>query len=98
MLAGLRRCQRRHQRTQRPGPWPGTSADLVHPMNIVTESLAPLVKSDHERAQRICRQVCGDPIDPQFRIVTPDDDYSIAFPLGDDLQGRAIAWGSSRSG
>ena len=98
MLAGLRRCLRRHQRTQRSGPWTQTSADLVHPMKIDTESFATLVKGDRERAQRICRQVCGDPIDPQFRIATPDGDCSIALPLGDDPQSRAIAWGSSRSG
>lgn len=57
MLGGLRRCLRRHQRTQRSGPWTQTSADLVHPMNIDTESFATLVKGDHERAQRICREV-----------------------------------------
>ena len=84
MLADLRRCLRRQQRTQRPRHWTQTSADLVHPMNIDTESFATLVKGDHERAQRICRQLCGDPIEPQFRIATPDGDYWIALPLGDD--------------
>ena len=46
--------------------------------------LKELVRLDHERAIRLSRRIKGAPIDPQFRIASPEGDYWIGITLGDD--------------
>jgi hypothetical protein len=43
--------------------------------------LRDVVRFDLERAQRLVRKVHPDPIDPQFRIATPEGDYWIGITL-----------------
>lgn len=48
---------------------------------MATDKLREIVRFDLERAQRLVRKVHPDPIDPQFRIATPEGDYWIAIML-----------------
>ena len=57
-------------------------------MATVAESLKELVLADLERAQRLVRKVHPDPIDPQFRIATPEGDYWIGITLTEKLKER----------
>lgn len=47
-----------------------------------------LVEADLLRAERLVRQVHPDPIDPQFRIASPEGDWWIAMTLTDDPNER----------
>lgn len=58
----------------------------------MTTDLATLVLANLTRAQRIIRKLDGDPIDPQFRIATPDVDYWIAMTLDNDPQHAPGRW------
>src|SRR5262245_21726878 len=51
-------------------------------------SLPEIVRFDLERAQRLVRKVHPDPIDPQFRIATPEGDYWIGITLSEKLKER----------
>lgn len=52
-------------------------------------TLDELVLADLECAQRLVRKIHPDPIDPQFRIATPDGDYWIAITLTENAKERA---------
>jgi hypothetical protein len=51
--------------------------------------LDELVRADLERAQGLIRKIHPDPIDPQFRIATPEGDYWIGITLTDNAKERA---------
>jgi hypothetical protein len=68
---------------------------------VGTHSLQQIVRFDLERAQRLVRKIHPDPIDPQFRIATPEGDYWIAMTLTEkpkerqrrmDLVSDFMAW------
>jgi hypothetical protein len=48
---------------------------------VGSNSLREIVRLDLKRAQRLVCKVHPDPIDPQFRIATPDGDYWIGITL-----------------
>jgi len=50
--------------------------------------LLQLVRADLERAQRLVRKVHPEPIDPQFRIASPDGDWWIAITLTENAKER----------
>jgi hypothetical protein len=52
-------------------------------------TLKELVLADLERAQRLIRKVHPDPIDPQFRIASPDGDWWIGITLTENAKERA---------
>lgn len=52
-------------------------------------TLEDLLLADLARAQNLVRKVHPDPIDPQFRIGTPNGDWWIALPLTEDSEERA---------
>lgn len=47
------------------------------------------VRADLERAQDLIRKVHPDPIDPQFRIASPEGDFWIGITLTDNAKERA---------
>ena len=47
-----------------------------------------LVLADLYRGQRVVEKVHLDPIDPQFRIASPEGDWWIAMTLPDDIKQR----------
>jgi hypothetical protein len=51
--------------------------------------LRAMLEADLARAQRLFYEVQPDPIDPQFRIATPEGDYWIALTLTDNAEERA---------
>ena len=53
-----------------------------------TDTLKTLVLSDLKRAQRLITRIHPDPIDPQFRIASPDGDWWIGITLTEDPQER----------
>jgi hypothetical protein len=53
------------------------------------QTLKELVQADLERAQRLIRKVHPDPIDPQFRIVSPEGDWWIGITLTENAKERA---------
>lgn len=52
-------------------------------------TLQELVRADLERAQRLIRKVHPDPIDPQFRIASPEGDWWIGITLTENAKERA---------
>ncbi len=52
-------------------------------------TLKDLVQADLERAQRLVRKVHPDPIDPQFRIASPEGDWWIGITLTENAKERA---------
>ena len=52
-------------------------------------TLKGLLLADLQRAQNLISKVHPDPIDPQFRIATPDGDYWIAITLTENPKERA---------
>jgi hypothetical protein len=56
-------------------------------------TLKELVRADLEQAQRLIRKVHPDPIDPQFRIASPEGDWWIAITLTENAKerGRRLA-------
>jgi hypothetical protein len=52
-------------------------------------TLKELVLADLERAQRLIRKVHPDPIDPQFRIASPEGDWWIGITLTENAKERA---------
>ena len=52
-------------------------------------TLRDIVLSDLSRAQNLVTKVHPDPIDPQFRIATPDGDYWIAITLTENQKERS---------
>lgn len=52
-------------------------------------TLKELVQADLERAQRLIRKVDPDPIDPQFRIASPEGDWWIGITLTENAKERA---------
>jgi hypothetical protein len=52
-------------------------------------TLKELVQADLERAQRLIRKVHPDPIDPQFRIASPEGDWWIGITLTENAKERA---------
>ena len=52
-------------------------------------ALQELVRADLERAQRLIRKVHPDPIDPQFRIASPEGDWWIGITLTENAKERA---------
>ena len=48
-----------------------------------------MLQADMRRAQNLISKVHPDPIDPQFRIATPEGDYWIALTLPDNVKERA---------
>jgi hypothetical protein len=70
--------------------------ERVRPM-AGTHSLQQIVRFGLERAQRLVRKIHPDPIDPQFRIATPEGDCWIAMTLTEkskrmDLVSDFMAW------
>ncbi len=55
----------------------------------VPRTLKDLVLADLERAQRLVRKVHPDPIDPQFRIASPEGDWWIGITLTENAKERA---------
>lgn len=51
-------------------------------------TLKDLLLADLQRAQNLITKVHPDPIDPQFRIATPDGDYWIAITLTENPKER----------
>jgi hypothetical protein len=51
-------------------------------------TLLDLVRADLERAQRLVRKVHPDPIDPQFRIASPEGDWWIGITLTESAKER----------
>lgn len=51
-------------------------------------TLRDLLLADFERAQRLVASVHPAPIDPQFRIATPEGDYALAITLTDNPKQR----------
>jgi len=56
-------------------------------MNVPT-TLKDLLLADLRRAQNLITKVHPDPIDPQFRIATPEGDYWIAITLTENAKER----------
>ena len=65
-----------------------------------------IVLADLYRGQRLVEKVHPDPIDPQFRIATPEGDWALAVTLPDDARQRArrlqlvsdfMAWKAARA-
>ena len=54
----------------------------------VQTPLLQLVRADLERAQRLVRKIHPEPIDPQFRIASPDGDWWIAITLTENAKER----------
>jgi hypothetical protein len=54
----------------------------------VPRTLKELTLADLERAQRLVRKVHPDPIDPQFRIASPEGDWWIAMTLTENAKER----------
>lgn len=52
-------------------------------------TLQELVQADLERTQRLIRKVHPDPIDPQFRIASPEGDWWIGITLTENAKERA---------
>ena len=52
-------------------------------------TLKELVQADLERAQRLVRKVHPDPIDPQFRIASPERDWWIGITLTENAKESA---------
>lgn len=52
------------------------------------QTLRDLVLADLRRAQRLIERVHPDPIDPQFRIASPEGDYWIGITLTDKPKER----------
>src|SRR5262245_34955927 len=68
-----------------PKPW-----SERHPAFMSTpRTLKELVLADLERAQRLIRKVHPDPIDPQFRIASPEGDWWIGITLTENAKERA---------
>jgi len=53
------------------------------------QTLLELVRADLERAQRLIRKVHPEPIDPQFRIASPEGDWWIGITLTENMRERA---------
>jgi len=53
------------------------------------KTLREFVLADLYRAQRLVAKVHPDPIDPQFRIASPEGDWAIAITLPDGADQRA---------
>lgn len=51
-------------------------------------TLRGIVLADLYRGQRLVKNVHPDPIDPQFRIASPEGDWAIAITLPDDPKQR----------
>jgi hypothetical protein len=51
-------------------------------------TLEELVRADLERAQNLIRRIHPAPIDPQFRIATPEGDYWIGITLTENAKER----------
>ena len=65
-----------------------------------------IVLADLYRGQRLVEKVYPDPIDPQFRIATPEGDWVVVMTLPDDEKPRArrlqlvsdfMAWKAARA-
>jgi hypothetical protein len=52
-------------------------------------TLKELVQADLERAQRLIQKVHPDPIDPQFRVASPEGDWWIGITLTENAKERA---------
>jgi len=57
-------------------------------MTTRPRTLKDLLLADLQRAQTLITKVHPDPIDPQFRIATPDGDYWIALTLTENPKER----------
>jgi len=58
-------------------------------MTTRLRTLKDLLLADLQRAQNLVTKVHPDPIDPQFRIATPDGDYWIAITLTEKPKERS---------
>jgi hypothetical protein len=56
---------------------------------MTEDRLRKVVLRDLDRAGRLVRKIHPDPIDPQFRIATPDGDWWLAVTLPPEPQARA---------
>jgi hypothetical protein len=68
---------------QSEAPKEGQSFAMQEP-----RTLQDLVRADLERAQRLVRKVHPDPIDPQFRIASPEGDWWIGITLTENAKER----------
>jgi len=57
-------------------------------MTTRPHTLKDLLLADLQRAQNLVAKVHPDPIDPQFRIATPDGDYRIGITLTENPKER----------
>lgn len=61
----------------------------MNPQSLVPRVFRDLLRADLHRAQNLISKCHPDPIDPQFRVATPDGDYWIAITLTENARERA---------